>query len=288
MFVPGDSERFLTSARRSAADALILDLEDAVGEEKKAEARALTANFLADDRAPKSHYVRINALDTAHWLSDLMTVAPQRPDGIVLPKCTGPEDLARLSWVLDGLEAANDLAPGRIRIIGIVTETAASLLGAPRYLGLECPRLAGLMWGGEDLSADVGASSPRGSSGSYLPVSDLARSLCLLISSSLGVPAIDAVYVGLDDPVALREEAELAAAMGFGAKAAIHPTHLDVINTAFTPSDVEVEEARRVVAAFADGASGAVRLDGKMLDGPHLKAAQRTLGRHLPSSAPAD
>jgi citrate lyase subunit beta/citryl-CoA lyase len=137
-----------------------------------------------------------------------------------------------------------------------------------------------MMWGGEDLAADIGAAANRDASGRYTAPYELARALCLLGAASAGVLAIDAVYTNFRDSAGLRAEALEGLRSGFGAKAAIHPAQVDVINEAFTPSPADVESARRIVAAFdAAGDAGVAAIDGRMLDRPHLRGARRTLER---------
>jgi len=161
-----------------------------------------------------------------------------------------------------------------------VTETAGSMFGLGSYADPAIPRLFGMLWGGEDLAADVGATGNRGDDGRYAPAYELARSLCLFGAASAGVLAIDAVYTNFRDSVGLQAEALQGLRSGFGAKAAIHPAQCAVINEAFTPSPSDIEWAQRVVAAFdAVGGGGVAAIDGKMLDRPHLRGARRVLDR---------
>lgn len=276
LFVPGDSPRKFERASTGTADALIIDLEDSVAPAGKLAARATTRAMLEAPRGAQQRWVRVNALDSNHTLADLAAVMPARPDGIVLPKCARAQDLLTLSLYLDAFEAAAGTPAGFTRIVLIATETAASLFHLDDYVGVT-PRLAGLMWGAEDLSAALGARRNR-VDGRYEGAFRLARDLCLAGSAAAGVDAIDTVYVDIDNLEGLREETLAARMDGFASKALIHPKHVDVVNEAFTPSAGEVDWARRVVAAFeAEGASGVARLDGKMIDMPHLKNAHKTL-----------
>ena len=166
-----------------------------------------------------------------------------------------------------------------MRILPIVTETAASMFEGGTYARDAGPRLWGMLWGGEDLATDIGASSNR-MNGRYTPPFQLARSLCLFGAAAARAVAVDAVYTDFRDLDGLREESLAAAAAGFGAKAAIHPAQVAVINEAFTPSDDSLRRARAIVEAFAQQPqAGAVNLDGRMVDRPHLSAAQRLLAR---------
>jgi len=276
LFVPGDSTRKFSHALAGTADALILDLEDSVAPAQKPVAREHVRECLQQPRA-KSLWVRINPLDGTDALADLAAVMPARPDGIVLPKCSGRADLLRLTHYLDAFEAAAGSTPGATRILPIATETAQSLFGLHDYRGAT-PRLWGLSWGGEDLAADLGALQNR-TAGRYTEPFRLARSLCLIAAAAAGVRAVDTICVDLNDPDVLATETSEAFRDGFVAKMAIHPRHIDPINALLTPDDERRDWARRVVAAFAaNPGTGALQLDGKMIDLPHLRLAHRLLG----------
>jgi len=284
LFIPGDSERKLGKADGSDADALILDLEDAVAPANKALARSTVRDFLLQrPRAERRSqlWVRINPLDTDLALGDLTAVVQGAPDGIVLPKANGPEDVLTLSHYLDALETQAGIEAGSIRILSVATETAIAPLRLGEYAGAELPRLAGLTWGAEDLSAAVGASTNLDPAGGWALTYRLARSLTLLAAHAAGVEAIETLYVDYRDEEGLRASSRAARAEGFGGRLAIHPAQVAGINESFTPSAEEIDHARRVVAAFASG-SGTVGLDGKMLDIPHLKQAQRVLAQAGP------
>jgi citrate lyase subunit beta/citryl-CoA lyase len=285
LFVPGDSERKIAKGLASVADALILDLEDAVAPDRKPAARALCAEVLAQarrDATSKLLIVRINALDTPHALHDLAAMVRHAPFGIMVPKCSGATELEQIGYVLDGLEARDELPPGQTKLIPVATETAGAVLNLVGGIRL-IHRLYGMLWGAEDLAADIGALANRDGQGRYTVPCILARTLCLLAASAAGAVPIDAVYTDFRDAAGLGAEAAAAARDGFTAKAAIHPDQIEVINAAFTPSTAESERARRILAAFAAAPdSGAVALDGRMLDRPHLRAAQRVIARSQP------
>jgi citrate lyase subunit beta/citryl-CoA lyase len=282
LFVPGDSERKIARALASAADALVLDLEDSVLPERRPMARALCLEALRAGGRPKL-LVRINPLGSADALADLAAVVRGQPGGIMLPKCSGSLEVRRLADILDGLEARDDVALGQTRILPIVTETATAMLGAASYRGAAIPRLGAVLWGGEDLAADIGASGNRMPDGEYEPLYRLARSLCLLAAAATGAAPIDAVFTDFRDPAGLTAEAAQAARAGFTGKAAIHPDQIEIINRAFTPSPQAVARAEQVLAAFAAAGGGVAALDGRMLDEPHRKAAQRLLQRRASS-----
>lgn len=277
LFVPGLSAQKFAKAAASDADALVLDLEDSVPADGKDEACVSVRAMLEQGAGEKALWVRINALDTGRTLQDLAAVVPARPFGIMLPKLAGPADLLQVSHYLDALEAAAGLRAGATRILPIATEVGAAVFDLGRYGGVT-PRLWGLTWGAEDLAADVGARINR-VGGRYTEPFRLARSLVLHAAAAAGVPAYDTVCVDLDDAPVLQAECEEARRDGFAGKLAIHPRHIAPINAAFTASDEELKWARAVVAAFeASPASGALRLEGKMIDRPHLRLARRLLG----------
>jgi citrate lyase subunit beta/citryl-CoA lyase len=275
LFVPGGSSRMMAKAAGSGADVVIFDLEDAVHPDKKPEARGLVVEALQGPRAGPARYVRVNALDTAWCADDLAAVLPAGPDGIVLPKPNGPEDLQHL----DALIARGEIAArrGATRIIAVCTETPAATLSLAAKSWAH-PRLAGLLWGGEDLSAAIGATTNRDPAGAYTAPFALARSLCLLAARAAGVVPIDAVFTDFRDGDGLARETDAARRDGFSAKAAIHPGQIDIINARFTPTEAERDWAARVIALFAEGASGVVTMDGVMLDAPHLEQARRIMG----------
>lgn len=283
LFVPGDDERKIAKGLACAADALILDLEDAVAPQRKGVAREMCAATLAATDGKKRIFVRINALDTPAALLDLAAVVRARPAGIMLPKCRGGDDARQLAHYLTALEARDGVPAGEIRVLPIVTETGAALFGLGGYGDPPIPRLCGMLWGGEDLAADLGAVANRDEDGRYAAPYLLARSLCLYAAAAASVVAVDAVYTNFRDPAGLRKEAVEGLRSGFSAKAAIHPDQIHVIHEAFTPSADDVAAARRVIAAFeASPGGGVVSVDGRMLDRPHFRAAQRVLSRAAP------
>ncbi|UYY58517.1 HpcH/HpaI aldolase/citrate lyase family protein [Sphingomonas sp. S2-65] len=275
LFVPGDSERKLVRAASSAADLLLLDLEDAVAWEKKAEARALVAERLASAERAQPYWVRINPLDSEHGLADLAAVVPSRPDGIMLPKATRAE-ADRLHHYLTALEVAAGLPRGGIPTMVVATETAPALFGLGDYAG--CPRLAALTWGAEDSAAALGASDNREEDGEYAFPYQLFRALCLAGAAAAKVTAIETIHGDFRDLAGIEKVAVRARRAGFRGMMAIHPDQVPVINRAFSPSPEEIAQAERVLAAFAaNPGAGTVGLDGAMLDMPHLKRAQATL-----------
>ncbi|MGR8921630.1 MAG: HpcH/HpaI aldolase/citrate lyase family protein [Gammaproteobacteria bacterium] len=281
MFVPGDREKKLGKGLENPADALILDLEDAVANERQAIARDMVREFLEanPDRSRQKLWVRINPLDTPLSLPDLTAVMPGAPDGIVLPKVYSAAEVNKLAVCLDVLEVREGLPAGSTKILSVATETGASLLTFHTYLEDITPRLTAMTWGAEDLSAALGASDNRHPvTGDYDDPYLLARSLCLATSRAIDVQPVGVVYVNFRDEEGLEAECLRDRRSGFVGKIAIHPAQSAVINRAFTPSDEEIEHARRVVEVFEQNPGlGTVGLDGKMLDMPHLKQARTLL-----------
>ncbi|MGF7161122.1 citrate lyase subunit beta/citryl-CoA lyase [Rhodoligotrophos appendicifer] len=276
LFVPGDSERKFESAKKTAADGLILDLEDSIAPDQKTAARAITADMIAARKPGQKIYVRVNGLDTGRTLEDLVAVMPAQPDGIMLPKCEGAHDVNRLALYLDALETVSQITLGTTRIIPVATETSRAVLKLVEFEGAS-PRLWGLLWGGEDLAAALGASR-NSTEGRYNSPFLLARDLCLFAAAAAGVTAIDAVATDINDLDRVRREAEAARRDGFRAKAIIHPKHVDIVNAAMTPTDEEVRWARTIVEAFQDNpTAGVIKIDGRMIDKPHLSSAETIL-----------
>jgi citrate lyase subunit beta/citryl-CoA lyase len=282
LFVPGDSPRKLAKGLESGADALILDLEDSVAADRKAEARTTSLAFLkdigAEARRPRL-LVRVNGLDTGLTDADLDAIVAGRPDAILLPKAEGGPSVIHLDAKLAAREALAGLPDGAIGIMAIATETAVALFAAGTYAGAS-PRLSALTWGAEDLSADIGAETNRDANGNFTGPFRLARSLCVVAAAAAKVAALDTVFVDFRNADGLRREAEEARRDGFLGKLAIHPGQVAVINEVFTPSPTEIAKAEAVIAAFAATPGvGVVGIDGVMYDRPHLERAKRLLQR---------
>ncbi len=266
LFVPGDRPDRMAKALGSGADALILDLEDAVAPAKKAEARAAVAEFLRRPDRPVPLVVRINPLAGGLTESDLAAVLPARPDAIMLPKAEGAASIRALAAQTD------------IPILPIATETPAALFALGSYAEVK-DNLIGITWGAEDLPAAIGATAAREADGRYTAPIETVRSLALFAAHAAGVPAIETVYPAFRDLDGLAAYAARGRRDGFSGMMAIHPDQVAVINAAFTPSEAEIAAARAIVAAFAaEPGAGVLAVDGKMVDAPHLAQARRLLG----------
>ena len=283
LFIPADDERKLRKAIASGADALILDLEDAVSGSRKEAAREIAAGYIGQTKSVAGRpqlYVRINGLDTPDWEKDLVGICASGPDGIVLPKARSGEDVHKLSIGLAHAEERAAIDKGGTRVIAIATEMPISLLRMSSYVDASS-RLSGLTWGAEDLSAALGAKTTREDDGrSWRSPYRMARDLCLITAVAAGVQPIDTVFVNLRDAEGLMGEARGAARDGFTGKMAIHPNQVAPINEAFTPAAEEVAMATEIVRAFASNPdAGVIAVGGNMLDRAHVVRAERLLAR---------
>ncbi|GAC1455943.1 MAG: CoA ester lyase [Steroidobacteraceae bacterium] len=291
LFVPGDSERKQARALATAADALILDLEDSVQLQQLPAARARVRELL-HSRTTASHprlWVRINPPAGDLWRDDLEALlgadaAGHTPDGLVVPKVCAAREIVMLAEHLAQLEARCGVRAGDTRLLVIATETPQGVLALPQYPAVlaaapaAAARVAGLTWGVEDLGSALGVLGRRDASGALTFTFQLARSTCLLTAAALGVDAIDSVHVDFRDAQGLKRELDDARRDGFCGKLAIHPDQVPAINAAFAPTALECAQARRIVAAFAAaGGAGVASLDGQMIDRPHFIQAQRIL-----------
>jgi citrate lyase subunit beta/citryl-CoA lyase len=277
LFVPGDRPDRFGKAMGSGADAVIFDLEDAVTATGRPRARLDVAGFLQGAERTVPLWVRINPVDTDDAPLDLAAIGPARPDGVILPKARSGADLEILDQWLAAMEARHRFASGSIKVIALITECAQAVLNAATF-GRAPARVTGYSWGAEDLAADIGASANRTDDGEFEFTFRLARASCLLAAAAAGVAAVDTTDIEFRDLAAVERRARASRRDGFVGKLAIHPAQIAPIHAAFSPSAAEVEWARRVVELLGNAAGlGAVALDGKMIDRPHLRQAQRIL-----------
>ena len=289
LFIPADSEKKLGKVDACGADAVILDLEDSVSAANKPLGRDLVVAFLAA-RSPGNRnpqlWVRINPLDSGLSDIDLAAVVGGAPDGIMLPKANGHDDVRALSDRLDVLEAKHGLEHGSIKIIPVATETAIAPFHLGGYATANLARLAGLTWGAEDLSAALGASTNLDANGEWAFTYKLVRSLTLMAAHAAGVQAIDTLFVDFRDEAGLLAASRTARGEGFTGRLAIHPAQVAPINEGFMPTANEIAHAQRIVDAFAASPGvGTVGIDGRMIDRPHLKAAEKLLAQARSNTA---
>jgi citrate lyase subunit beta / citryl-CoA lyase len=280
LFVPADQPKKVEKGLASAADAVIMDLEDAVTEPNKARAREAVSAVLgqrAQAHAGPQIWVRVNAWDTAFTLHDLAACVRAGLSGIVLPKVVDAPDVERLAQVLEALEVRESLPAASVGVIPVITERAVAVLAAPAFARSHA-RVFGYIWGAEDLSADVGASQTHEADGQWSFVYRHARCQCLLAATAAGVVPIDTLFADYRDLAGMESACAASRRDGFRAKVAIHPDQVAAINSAFSPSDEDIAQAQAVIAAFAaQPGQGTVGLNGRMLDKPHLDRAHRLL-----------
>ena len=275
MFVPGHQQRMIDKAYGLKLDVAMFDLEDGVPPGQKNTARAMMAETLARPSGGMLRFVRIHPAGTKEIVADLPAVICPGLDGLTLTKVNCPEDVLRVSAVLDAQEERVGLQRGSVRLLATI-ESARGLIQAAA-IAASSPRLAGLMFGAEDFAMDLGMFNVRqGEAGDFL----YARSALVVAAASEGLQAIDRVYLDIRSPTGLERDTRLARDLGFTGKALIHPAQIEVVERVFRPTDAEVEYARRVVEAFeaAEAAgAGAVAVDGQMVDLPVVERARRVL-----------
>jgi len=271
LFVPADRPERFAKAAASGADAIILDLEDSVAPERKPQARIAASEWLAAPRATAA-FVRVNPLGHHEDVAaDLAAVLPHGLDGVVLPKAEGAVSVAQLLR----LAQPHALPP----VLAIATETPRALFQLGSYDAV-AEHLCGLTWGAEDLPAAIGAATSREADGRFTPPYEMVRSLALFAAHAAGTAAIETVYPRIDDEAGLAAYVARARRDGFTGMMAIHPAQVATINAGFSPTENEVARARAIVSAFADNpGAGALRVDGMMVDRPHLIQAQALLAR---------
>lgn len=270
LYAPGNNPRVLVGIEVHGADCVLLDLEDSVPLSEKASARILIKHLLASIPFPEEVWVRINGLDSGGE-DDVREVLQGRPHGLCLPKAESPTDVTRLSKLLDEVESACGIEAGFTKIMPII-ETACGVLHCEDIATAD-PRIVVLAFGAEDFTRDVGALRSW-------PSLLFARSMIVAAAAAAGIQASDTVYADLKNSEGLAEETALARELGFDGKGAINPRQLVLIHRAFSPTEDELAYARRVVEAAEEAGqagSGAVALDGKMIDRPVLERAKRTL-----------
>ena len=274
-YMPGDDRHKIEKALTLGVDCICMDMEDGVAVNQKAAARTTIARALQElDFGASEKLARINAVGSGLEREDIQAVLPYHPDGIVIPKM---EELSQVQWASEIIEAAelkNGWPVGSIRLL-VDVETAKGILNLKEIASH--PRLDALIFGGEDYAASVGATRTKDAIELLY-----AREATITAAAAFGLQAIDIVTIDFKDLDALRLESEFGARLGFTGKQIIHPAQVVPVQKAFTPDDAAIAHARRIVETFeasqAKGA-GAYALDGKMIDRPLLKNAQKVLDR---------
>ena len=286
LFVPGDRPERFAKAAQSGADAIIIDLEDAVAPEKKHRARQATAEWLVSDRKDCPTFVRVNPQTSGETQADLDSVLEHHPEALLLPKAEGAASVRWLCDLMASLVACDAFSPALPAspalpppILPVATETPAAIFALGSF-GEVRHALLGLTWGAEDLPAAIGAVTAREENGRYTAPYEMARSLTLFAAHAAEIAAIDTVFPDISNQAGLAAYAARAARDGFTGMLAIHPAQVPLINAAFTPNAEQIAQAQAIVEAFAaNPGAGALRVDGKMLDAPHWKAAVKLIER---------
>lgn len=286
LFVPADSEEKLFKAASCGADAVVVDLGDSVAASEKPRARIMARDWLEAHRRQvvaggnAQRWVRINGIDGGIWRDDLAMVMPSCPDGIVVTKAMGQDQLQMLAGELYELEQHHGIPTGTTRLLPLVSESPAAALGIAKYADAPLTRLAALSWGAEGLATSIGASRKRDEAGHWTDVFRMVRAQILLAAHARGVVPVDTIYANFRDLDGLARTAAESAADGFGGMLAIHPDQVPIINTAFRSSQQSIEDARVVVDAFsANPSSGVLQIDGMAVDQTHLEQAVSLLER---------
>lgn len=269
LYMPGANERALEKAKALPADALILDLEDAVAPDAKPEARErVCAAAASGEYGGREITIRVNGIGTEWHADDLRAVAEAGPDGVVVPKV---DSVAEVAAIESALEAAG--APDHTMIWAML-ETPVAMLHAEE-IGASSPRLAVLVMGTNDLAKELHAEHVPGRQPLLAGLS-----LCLLAARAAGKVILDGVYNDIADEVGFEAECTQGRRMGFDGKTLIHPTQLEPCNRVFAPDDEEVERSRRIIAAFEEAEAegrGVVTVDGRMIENLHVDDARRVL-----------
>ncbi len=278
LFAPGNHARRVEKALTLAADAVILDLEDAVAVSEKPATRELVAATFGHARRGKL-YVRVNAYSTEWCYADIVAVARFGLDGIILPKVETADQLRSADWLLANLERERKLPVGGIDLVPIIeTALGMSNIGAIAGSGSRTKRLA---FGAGDYTLDLGMVWSRDEM-ELLP----ARSAVVMASRAAGIePPLDTVWADLRDAEGFARSAECAAALGFQGKMCIHPDQIAVTNAAFSPSERQLDWAKRVIAAFEDAEAkglASIQLDGQFIDYPIVQRARQVAARGAP------
>lgn len=275
LYVPGNDRRKIDKSITLGVDCVCMDMEDGVALNRKAEARSTIAQMLKDlDFGESEKLVRINQVGSGFELDDLHEVLHQRPDGIVIPKVEAPEQIQWASEIIEAAELAQGWGVNSIRIL-ILVETARGVLNLKEIAAH--PRLDGIIFGGEDFAASLGAvRTPEATELLY------ARLAIVTACAAYNLQAIDMVTIDFKNPEIVRAEADAGAKLGYSGKQIIHPSQVEPVQSAFTPSDDAIASAQQIVDAFEQHqlqGAGAFALDGKMIDMPLLKNAQKVLER---------
>lgn len=276
LYMPGDDRRKIEKATTLGVDCICMDMEDGVAVTRKAEARAVIAQAMKElDFGKSERCIRINSIGSGFEEFDLIAALATNPDSIVMPKIETAEQVRWVSKHIETYELSSNIKVGGIRLL-IGVETAKGIFNL-REIATADKRLEAIIFGAEDYAASVGATRTKGAAEVFY-----ARSAVIMACAANDLQAIDMVYINFRDTEGLRLEARQGAVLGFSGKQVIHPDQVVPVQEAFTPSDEAIAYAQRVVETFQASqkqGKGAYALDGKMIDMPLLKNAQKVLER---------
>jgi citrate lyase subunit beta / citryl-CoA lyase len=285
LFIPGNRPNMLEKGFAARADVLVPDLEDSVPADEKANAREVAAGFLPKlAQAGRTLIPRVNSLDTGWAEQDLAAMVGAHVYGVSIGKIQGPEEIARIGKILDGLEKKAGLKQGSVRLVPWI-ETARAIVKL-YDICVSSPRIVAVALGAEDLTTDMGIERREDDS-----EIEYASNVLCVAARAADVLALDTPYFQFRDVEGLRRDALKAKGCGFKGKFAIHPAQIDIINEVFSPSAAEIEHARRVVAAFEEAerrGRGSTSLDGKVIDVPVVKRARALLDTITKSQVASD
>jgi len=274
--MPGDDMHKIRKAATLGADCVCMDMEDGVAANRKTEARSTILEALRSlEFGPSERLARINPVGSGLELDDLLAALEGKPDGIVIPKVESADQVRWASLSIASIEEKFGWTLGGICLI-VIVETARGIVNLAEIAGAD-PRLQALIFGSEDLAGDIGAiRTHQGWEVFY------ARSAVVTHAAAFNLQAIDQVYLNFHDSDGLIQDCQLGVQMGFSGKQIIHPNQVIPVQTSFTPNDESIANAQRLMDAFAhhqQSGRGAFALDGKMVDAPIIKSAQRVLER---------
>ena len=274
LFLPGNNPNMLINGNCLGADAVIFDLEDAVSPNEKDAARILVRNTLRYmDFGACKRIVRINGTDTDCWQADLEAVLPEKPDMILLPKTSSPQDALQVDGFMSSMEDKMGFERNTIGLLALI-ETALGVENAFQT-AICSPRIRGLFLGAEDLTADLRCK--RTKQGRDI---EYARARLVMAARAAGVEVYDTPFTDVNDDAGIMDDALVAKGLGFSGKASISPRHVGAINQVFSPSQQEIDYAYEVLDAIAlakEQGKGAIALRGKMIDAPIVARAKRTI-----------
>ncbi|MFN7953323.1 MAG: CoA ester lyase [bacterium] len=284
LFMPGDSLRKIEKAAALDVDVVVMDLEDGVALAKKEDARRTVVDALKHlDFGRSERWVRINVPTEDFFREDLELTAPGKPDAYVIPKVSSAEDVRRVEHVLEAVQAQVGDPAWRPRLVALI-ETARGVVQAP-FIAESSERLVALMFGAEDFAGDVGAErTPEGAEVAY------ARGAVVVAAKAAGLDAIDTLCTDLTSLEVLVRDAAVGRRMGYDGKMCIHPKHVEPIHRAFDPRPEQIAHATRLLDAFRahqERGAGAFDFEGKMVDMPMVRAAEKVLARARAAGLPA-